>query len=79
MCNFQKRKRYNEEEDVPVKGQSSYLKMKSRSAKMACELEQVSLTLHQTERTAREGRQRSFRTSAEGSAGYTSNERRTCI
>ena len=49
MCNFQKRKRYNEEEDDPVKGESSYLKMKSRSAKMASELEQVSLTLHLTE------------------------------
>ena len=49
MCKFPKRKRYNEEQDAPVKGESSYLKMKSRSAKMASELEQVSLTLHLTE------------------------------
>ncbi len=49
MCNFKKRKRFNEEEDGPVTAESSYLKMKSRCAKMAAELEQVSLRLHLTE------------------------------
>ena len=49
MCNFNKRKRNNEEEDDPVKAGSSYLKLKSRCAKMAAEMEEVSLRLHLTE------------------------------
>jgi hypothetical protein len=49
MSNFKKRKRLNEVEHYPVKAESSYFKVKSRCAKMAAELEQVSLRLHLTE------------------------------
>ena len=54
MCNFNKRKRNNEEEDDPVKAESSYLKLKSRCAKMAAEMEEVSLRLHLTEQRKKE-------------------------
>ena len=49
MCDFKKRKRYNEEEDDPIKGESLYLRLRSRCGQMNVELKQVSLTLHLTE------------------------------